>query len=247
MLSIAILTGNAADKLRTLLPTLHWADEIVVIDDNSTDSSQSIARKFKAKFVRRPLDENFAAKRNLALNVCQEEWVLFLDSDEKVPKVLQQEIIQKLKHNPQVNGFTLGREDIFLGRTLRFGETGTTRLLRLGRRTKGVWIRPVHEVWELSPVGHLNHPLLHYPHPTIASFLEKINRYTTIDARFRHHQGESFSLVTLLLFPLGKFVTNYIVKLGFLDGFPGLIMAYFMSLHSMITRIKLYEEEKAHR
>jgi len=126
------------------------------------------------------------------------------------------------------------------GNELMWGETGQLQLIRLARRQMGRWHRPVHEIWRIKgSVGQLKSPLYHYPHPTLADFFNKINHYTNIEAGYRRRQ---FDLFELIFYPPGKFFYNYFIKLGFLDGIPGLIMAVMMSLHSLLVRIKLYEK-----
>ena len=193
---------------------------------------------------------NFAMARNELLAKVKTPWVLFLDSDETLSSALESEIDLAINHEPSTiySAFAIPRLDTFLGRELKHGETGSAQFVRLARRDYGLWIRPVHEV--LVPVGArhgspakigvLKNPILHTPHPTIASFLDKINLYSTLEADYRFKQGIKSSLCKIALYPLAKFKWNYIFKLGFLDGVPGAIMAIMMSFHSYLTWTKLY-------
>ncbi|MFH1244194.1 MAG: glycosyltransferase family 2 protein [bacterium] len=185
---------------------------------------------------------DFAAARNSELAKVKTPWVLFVDSDEIITPALKDEItgICNLKSNIY-SAYYLPRLDTFLGRELHHGETGHAKFIRLARRTWGEWQRPVHEKW-VGPghVGILNNPLLHHPHGTIASFLSKINHYSTLEAQYRYKQGVKSSLFKILIYPLAKFKLNYLFRLGFLDGVPGAIMAIMMSFHSYLTWTKLY-------
>jgi len=185
---------------------------------------------------------DFATARNKLLKTAKTEWVLFLDSDETLSPELEQEIQLAVSRKPYAyDAYTVSRLDTFLGRELRHGGTGHTRLVRLARRDWGEWERPVHEVWiGDGRVGHLINPLLHTPHPNISSFLAKIDRYSSIEAQYRHQQRVKSSLFKIFVYPLAKFKLNYFFKLGFLDGVPGLIMAIMMSFHSYLTWTKLY-------
>jgi len=187
-----------------------------------------------------PQITNFAATRNRALKEVTTDWALFIDDDEFVTADLAQEIKNAIK-SPRYNGYFLKRLDTFLGRTLRHGENGRNRFLRLARRQSGQFKRPVHEVWLVKgKVGVLRYPLLHNPHDDLRGFIAKINHYSTLEAQFRFEQGVHSSLFRLAIYPPAKFIKNYFFNLGFLDGVPGTIMALMMSLHSFLTWTKLY-------
>jgi len=187
---------------------------------------------------------DFATARNQELAKVKTPWVLFIDSDEKITKALKEEIIQAITSD-EYDAYYLARRDQFLGKTLKYGETGRVQLIRLAKKDFGKWVRPVHEVWEpamgsKAKMGKLQNPLLHHPHKSIATFLEKINTYSTIEAKYRYTLGKKSSLLQIVVYPLSKFFYNYIFRLGFLDGTPGIIMAVMMSFHSYLTWTKLY-------
>ena len=185
---------------------------------------------------------DFAAARNAELAKAKTDWVLFLDADETLSPELETEIASILNQESSIySAYSIPRLDTFLGRELRHGEPGHTRLVRLARKDFGHWVRPVHEVWQgHGRVGQLQNPLLHRSHPTITAFLDKINRYSSLAAEYRHSQGIKSSLFKIALYPIAKFKWNYLFKLGFLDGVPGTIMAIMMSFHSYLTWTKLY-------
>jgi glycosyltransferase involved in cell wall biosynthesis len=246
MISAVVLTHNDEIIIPETLKHLSWCDEIIVIDDDSTDSTREIARKYTQNVIQHRLDNDFAAQRNFGLDQARGDWVLFVDSDEIVPDKLISEIKQavSLKNNLFV-GYFLKRSDIFFGRELNHGETGGIKFIRLARKNAGRWSRPVHETWDIQgSAGKLNNPILHYPHPTISGFLEDINRYSTLNAEYFYSQGVRANLFQIICYPAGKFILNYIFKLGFLDGTGGAIVAIMMSLHSFLTRAKLYFLEK---
>lgn len=193
--------------------------------------------------LNKPGITDFAAARNTELAKAKTDWVLFVDSDEKITPALKAEILS-ITSNPSpslYSAYYIPRLDTFLGRELHHGETGHAKFIRLARRDFGKWERPVHEIWVGSrKVGELKNPLLHYPHPTISSFLEKINRYSTLEAEYRYKAGKKSNLFKIWFYPLAKFKYNYLFRLGFLDGVPGIIMAIMMSFHSYLTWTKLY-------
>lgn len=127
------------------------------------------------------------------------------------------------------------------GKWLNRGETAGVRLLRLAKKEAGEWQRPVHEVWQIGDkLGELKNPLLHYPHPTAKEFLEEINFYTSLNAQVLYKEGMKVAFWQIIAYPVAKFITNYLFKLGFLDGMAGFLMAIFMSFHSFLTRAKLW-------
>lgn len=183
---------------------------------------------------------DFAKARNDELEKAKTEWVLFVDSDEKITPELKNEIEVAIKSD-MYDAYYLKRQDYFLGRTLKYGETGSIKLIRLARRNFGKWVRPVHEKWEgEGKIGTLNNPLLHVPHKSVATFLDKINKYSTIEADYRYKTGKKSSLLKIAIYPIAKFKLNYFLRLGFLDSVPGAIMAIMMSFHSFMTWTKLY-------
>ncbi len=241
-LTTIILTKNSADTLKKALDSAAFSHQILVIDDYSTDQTLKIAKQAQASILQRHLKGDYSAQRNFALSKVKTQWALFLDSDETIPQALKNQI-QTAIQNQHVQGYYLKRQDKFLGKTLKHGETGHIKLLRLAQKSAGKWHRPVHEVWHISgPNQTLSTPLIHTPHLNLDQFLDKINTYTTIEATHRSSQHQKLNLLQLLLYPPAKFIQNYFFKLGFLDGYPGLIQAFFMSLHSLTVRIKQYEQ-----
>ena len=243
-LTAIILTHNNQNQIRQLIASLSWCDEIIIIDDQSTDRTRIIAKKLGAKVFIRLLRHNFAAQRNFGLSHVATDWAFFVDPDETVSSALAREIKSSIKS--RLNGFFINRTDYFLGKQLQHGETGHVRLLRLAKTHTGRWHRPVHEIWRVkAPVGQLRSPLFHQPHPNLASFLDKINYYTTLEAHHRPLPERRRLLFELVCYPPAKFVFNYIFRFGFLDGLPGLVSALMMSIHSLLVRLKLYEKSLA--
>jgi glycosyltransferase involved in cell wall biosynthesis len=247
MISAVILSHDSASSIQKTLESVSWCDEIICIDDFSTDGTVKIAEKHKARIFQRHLSKDFAGQRNFGLEKAHGDWILFVDSDEIVPQKLKEEILLKISNikvkdqKDEINGYYIRRTDRFFGRELKYGETAHIKLLRLAKKDKGIWVRPVHEYWDVKgPVQALINPLLHYPHPNVAQFISEINTYTTINAEYLSKRGVRSNLFEIIAYPKGKFFLNYLLRLGFLDGPCGFIMAVLMSFHSFLTRAKLY-------
>ena len=179
---------------------------------------------------------DFAKARNLMMKGQSAGWLLFLDSDEKLSGP-----IDEAKLDKRFN-YSFKRQDWFLGRRLKFGETANVRLTRLVQPGTGKWVGKVHERFESTlQVEYLKWPkILHKRKITISQFIDRLNYYSNLRAEEISH----FSLFELLVYPPVKFVKNYFWHLGFLDGVPGLIMAFMMSLHSLAVRVKVYEKAR---
>src|SRR5260221_6197879 len=190
MITTVVLTHNDEEKIGKTLQSLAWCNERIVIDDYSSDKTIVIAEKHGVKIFKRRLNNDFAAQRNYGLEKALGDWVLFVDSDEVVSEQLSQEIQQTLK-NSSYDGFFLKRQDVLFGKKLQFGETTAVRLLRLARKSAGKWERPVHEVWNVQGnIVELKNPIIHYPHATMAEFIDDINGYSTQNARLMFDQGK---------------------------------------------------------
>lgn len=190
-----------------------------------------------------PEISDFSQARNRLLQSASTDWVLFVDQDEIVPPALAREIKTVLgsKQATYTSAYRIKRQDLFFGQRLKHGETGHVSFVRLAKRDWGQWRGRVHETWEgKGPTLTLKNPMLHVPHPTLRSFVAKLDIYSTLAARERYAQGEHVTLVKLFSYPLAKFLYNYVLRLGFLDGVPGLIHAVMMSWHSYLTHAKLY-------
>lgn len=244
MISAVVLSHNDASTIGETLKSLSWADEIIVVDDNSTDETVELVKRRGAKAYAHALGGDFATQRNFGLTKARGEWVLFVDSDEIVSPALAQEIKTRTK-DPGIAGYYIARNDILWGKTLAHGEVGGIWLLRLAKKDAGGWVRPVHEVWEIAGnTGVLTHPLLHSPHPDVAQFLSDIDRYSTINANYFYAQQKHTQAWQIVLYPAAKFFLNYVWRMGFLDGMQGAIVAIMMSFHSFLTRAKLYQLQR---
>ncbi|HSW47878.1 MAG TPA: glycosyltransferase family 2 protein [Candidatus Saccharimonadales bacterium] len=246
MISAVVLTKNEEKNISKCLTSLSWCDELIIIDDHSTDRTIDIAKKTNAKIYQNLLNGNFAQQRNFGLNKASGDWVLFVDADEIVSPALWYEIMQYTNNSIDNNaGFFIKRKDVMWGKELNFGETGDVKLLRIAKKEAGTWTGAVHEVWNVTGnTALLNNSLMHFPHQNIAEFINDVNFYTDLRAKDLQTNGTSVSSIQIILFPLAKFFKNFIFKQGFRDGIPGLLVALVMSFHSFLVRSKLWQLNK---
>src|SRR3989344_6244713 len=173
MLSAVVIVKNEEGNMVDCLDCLQFSDEIIVVDDYSSDRTPEILERLskenpKVKVFKRKLNSDFSAQRNYGVEQATNDWVLFVDADERVTKELTLEIKENLSL-PDFGGFLITRTDFMWGKELKHGETGDIKLLRLFDKKRGNLKGKVHETWETKErVGRLINPILHYPHPKIS-------------------------------------------------------------------------------
>lgn len=243
-LTVIVLTKNEEKNITRCLESLAWCNEILVIDDYSLDKTVVSVKTLNAKVYQRELGNDFSSQRNYGLNIAKHDWVLFVDADEIISHKLAEEIKSKLDYANYQNscsGFFIKRRDKFMGKFLKYGETAGVKLLRLANKNMGKFKGKVHEVWEIKgKIGEFNNSLIHERNISTEEFLTRIDRYSTIRAKELYEKKVKTNVFLILLYFKVKFMQNYILRFGFLDGMRGFIMAFMMSLHSLMVRIKLY-------
>lgn len=241
-LTAIVLTSNEEKNLPQCLETLQFADEILVIDDWSTDKTVEIAKKFGAEVYRRKLND-FASQRNFALSKATGKWVLFVDADERVTEELREEILTKIQN--QVNGYQIPRKNKIFGKFFRFTDWYPDHQLHLFKRLKGKYQRQVHErVVVEGKVGKLKNPLIHNNYQTIDQFIFKnFFRYADLEARVLVEEGYRFQWVDLFKKPVGEFLRRFFACQGYKDGIHGLVASALVSLATFVIYAKVWERE----
>ena len=221
--SVVIITKNAATRLGACLESASFADEIVVIDSGSTDGTAELAVARGARVVQKEW-LGFGRQKQFAVAAARHDWVLCLDADERVSEPLRASILAALAA-PAAQAYAMPRCNRFMGRWLRHGEGYPDWSLRLFDRRHARWSDdPVHEkVLTDAPPARLQGDLLHDSAETLAGYLDKQNRYTSMQAEALFKAGKRAGLAQLLLSPALRFVKFYFLRLGFLDGMPGLV------------------------
>jgi glycosyltransferase involved in cell wall biosynthesis len=240
-LSAIIITDKKVSEIGATLQSVVFANEVlVIVDQEKPDKTSEIPG---ARVYYRPLTSDFAAQRNFGLAKAGGDWVLFIDDDEIVTTELADEI-KKATGTDRFDAYYLPRRDIIAGKMLKHGETGNMKITRLAKKSVGKFVRPVHEVWEIKGrVGELKNPLLHYRENYISAFIDRIALYGPLDARALKKEGKPFAIWRMILYPKAKFLLNYFLKLGFLDGYLGFFQAYLMSIQSLSIRVFQWQNE----
>jgi glycosyltransferase involved in cell wall biosynthesis len=242
-ISACVIVFNEEAKIRRCLQSLSWCDEIIVMDSFSTDRTVEIAREF-TPHVFQHVWLGYVGQRNLIREKASHPWILYLDSDEEVSPGLRDEILAEFAvPDRKYLGYEFPRLVYFLGRWIKHGEWYPDVKLRLFHkdfgRTEGE--EPHDRVYVRGPVKRLRNPIYHYTYDDIRDQNETLNRFSSITAQQRFVNASAFKWVDLLLRPLFRFIKGYFIKLGFLDGLPGLIIALTNSYGAFLKYAKLWE------
>lgn len=244
-LSVAIITLNAASQLEDCLNSARFADDIVVVDSGSTDGTQALAMRYGARVI----DQSwlgFGPQKQFAVEAARHDWVLCLDADERVSPGLQAAIEHALRE-PLAGAYRFPRCNRFLGRYLKHGEGYPDWSLRLFDRRQARWSDDaVHEkVVTDAAVGTLKGDLLHDSAETLAAYLSKQNRYTSLAADMALQAGKRASFGRLAFSPIVRFIKFYLIRQGFRDGLPGLIHIAIGCSNSFLKYAKMLEQQKS--
>jgi glycosyltransferase involved in cell wall biosynthesis len=244
-LSAVLITRNAATVLDACLQSLAFADEIVIVDSASSDGTAGIAARHGARLVQKEW-LGFGRQKQFAVDQAKHDWVLCIDADERVSDALAASIRRALAA-PVSPVYRMARRNRFLGRWLAHGEGYPDWSPRLFNRLNARWSDDlVHEkvLYAVTP-GTLEGDLMHDSADDLASYLDRQNRYTTLAARQAYELGRSAGVLRLLFSPVVRFFKFYVLRLGFLDGVPGLLHISIGCMNSYLKYAKLLELRKA--
>jgi glycosyltransferase involved in cell wall biosynthesis len=246
--SVVIITHNEEANIGRTLASLQplVADgkgEIIVVDSGSTDRTVEIAKSYGAKVF---IEEwkGYAAQKNSAIDKAANNWVLSLDADEEVSSMLAEDIIALLKTPSKPSGFFIPRKNMFLGRWIRHGGFWPDPKLRLFDKSSGRFEdRAVHETVKFRALtGKMVSPLIHHSYPTLADYIDHMNRYSSLGAEMAVAKGaRGFSLFNIIVRPLATFIYNYFFRLGFLDGREGLLLHLYHATYVSWKYSKAWE------
>lgn len=241
-LSVVILAKNESGRIRDCMQSVAWADEVLVVDDNSTDDTAPMAESLGARVVRRTMDLE-GRHRNWAYQQARHPWVLSVDADERVTPELAQEIQVLLAGEPPHAAYAMPRRNFIGSYWVRYGGWYPSAQLKLFRKE-----RFRYEEAEVHPksfldgsVGTLRHDLLHYSYRDFGDFLDKLNRQTTLEASKWVRDGRAMPLGKSLWRAVDRCWRSYVGKQGFRDGYVGLMVAVMAGLYQLLSYAKYRE------
>jgi glycosyltransferase involved in cell wall biosynthesis len=226
-LSACIITYNEADRIEACLRSVSFCDERIVVDSHSTDSTREIARSLGAQVIEREWP-GYRSQKQFAVESAANDWVLCLDADERVTAELRAEIeALQARGFPDHEGWSVPRITDYFGRFLRHGNAYPDRLIRLFDRRHGGWIgEEIHENTRVTGrVGRLSGHLEHFSYRSLTDHQNRMARYADLMARALHARGKRCGLLKVLVNPQWRFFRGYVIRLGFLDGWRGLVFA----------------------
>lgn len=243
--SVAIITKNEEKNIRDALESVKDFEEIIVVDSFSQDKTIDICKKYTDKIFQIEWS-GFYFQKQFAIDRATLPWVLVLDADERVTEPLKKEIMEKINEH-DIDGYLIPRKNFFLGRWIKYSGWWPDYTLRLFKRNKGkMEKREVHEKIIIDgKTDYLKEPILHYTYDSIEDFIKKMQKYSTLSAIEIQAQNPSKYkiLIKMIISPFFTFFKMFILRLGFLDGLRGFILAVFYSFYSFLKYAKAWEKQ----
>jgi glycosyltransferase involved in cell wall biosynthesis len=246
-ISVVLITRNEAARIRRCLQSVRWAEEIVVVDQHSTDGTAAICRELGARVIERDMTAGFGEQKNFAIAQASHPWVLSLDADEEVTPALREAIEAAVREPDDHVGFRIPRLTSYLGRFIRHCGWYPSPVLRLFRRGQGRFTDAlVHEeVVCDGPVGDLGEDLLHHSYESLSDHVRKLLVYTAYDARMLQRRGSQLGLRRrvswLVLKPPAVFVRKFILQRGYREGWHGFLLSAMAALVVLVNGVRFAE------
>jgi len=242
--SVYVLTTNNRRTIERCLKSLSWAEELVVVDSFSRDGTYEVCKRYAHKLFQRA----WAGHRDqyqYAADLTTRGWIMFVDADEEIPPELAEEIrVEVNKKANDTDGYFVYRRTYYLGRWIRYGGWYPDGEIRLYRRNKGRWEGGLHAKLVVDgKIGVLKNQYHHYTYGNISDQIQTIDQYSKTATKDMVSNSKPFRLVNLLVSPPFRFFRDYVLKLGLLDGIPGLIIAVSTAYYVFVKHAKLWEHD----
>ncbi len=236
-----IPTFNEEIHIDEAIKSVSFADEIIVIDSYSTDQTVVLAKKYDVKLIQREFDD-FSTQKNYAIDQAKNDWIYVLDADERVTDELRAEILDAANRPNNFVGFYVYRTFYFIGRKIKYSGWQRDKVARLFNRNFCRYNgNLVHEVIKADgELGFLKNKLEHYSYRGFDHYISKLNQYAWLQAKQLNQKGKKVTLYHVFIKPPARFVIHYFIRLGFLDGFPGFVIAATQAYGVLTRFIKLW-------
>ncbi|CAB1078814.1 6-phosphofructokinase (EC [Olavius algarvensis Delta 1 endosymbiont] len=246
-ISIVIATKNEEKMIKDCLESVLWADEIVIVDDESEDRTVEICKEYTSKIVSNESKGNFHYNKNLGIEESTGDWILSLDADERITIELANEIRSAIKKNNKL-GYYISRKNYFLGNWIKGCGWYPDYIIRLFKKGATNWPDQIHDVPQISPKSateRLKNPMIHMSYRSLDQFIEKFSKYTTKIAKEEYEKGVRITKYRIPVFfiikPAYWFLRKYLLLHGFRDGFRGLFICFASFMTVFMTYAKLWE------
>ncbi len=249
-LSFSLIAHNEEKNIKRCLESIKWADEIIVVDCESSDNTVKIAGKYTKNIFHKKNNANLNINKSFGISKAKGEWIFYIDPDEVITKNLKKEILHIINSDTEYSGFKLPRLNYYGFGFLHHGGNYPDTQLRLFKKGKAKFPnKHVHERLKVDgKVGRLKNYMLNYPYNTVSEYINKLNFYTDFQTDYWIKRGKKLTKTGLILNitykPIQKFFERFILKAGFLDGLAGFFAAFTNSITHIINYLKLYEKFK---
>ena len=235
-----IPTLNEEIHIVAAIKSVSFADEIIVIDSFSTDKTLVLAENYNVKIIKRKFDD-FSSQKNFAIEQAKYDWIYILDADERVTFKVQKEIIEAVKNPKDFVGFYLRRTFYFSGKKVHYSGFQRDKVIRLFLKKHCKYVGLVHEkIVAQGKLGFFRHKIDHFSYRNFDHYISKMNHYGAIRAKELHNSGIKVNLFHVLIKPPARFFIHFFMRLGFLDGFTGFLVAKTQAYGVLTRYIKLW-------
>lgn len=249
MISVVIVASNEEKNIERAIRSVRWADEVIVCDMYSTDTTAKVAKTMGVKvFLQKP-EKYVELARNSSIDKAKNEWVLILDPDEEIPESLAKKIIEIID-DPVISGFVeIPRKNIIFDKWMKNSMWWPNYNIRLFKKGSVTWGDKIHRPPETKGEGlklpeEEQYAILHHHYESISQFIQRLDRYTGVQAEELIEEGYVFSWKDLINKPVSEFLSRYFANHGFKDGFHGLALSLLQSFSFVILYLKIWEKEK---
>ncbi len=246
-ISAVVSTYNEEKNIERCLKSLSFADEIIVVDHESSDKTLELAKKYTKDVFSQENDAlAIDLQKNFGFVKANGDWVLSIDADEEVSQELAEEIKKVIKKKNEINGYWIPRKNIIFGKFIEHTGWYPDPQLRLFRKGKGKFVKAhVHEPIKLEgESAYLNNFLIHHHYETIAEFIKKtVGSYAPSEAQEYLDKGYQFSYLDAIRFPLNEFLSRFFARKGYKDGLHGLMLSFLMAFYHFVIFALLWEKQ----
>lgn len=247
-LSAIIIAKDEEKNIARCLESLQDVidDAVVIVDSRTTDNTFEVAKKYSFTNCEKIEWQGFSKTKIYAVSKTKYDWILWIDADEELTNELKIELKKFKQKTPLFDCYDVARRAYFLGKWIKHSGWYPNRIKRLFNKTKVFFDdKQVHEGLNINgEIGHLQNDLNHYTDPNIRHYLEKLNIYTSLASNELHLKNKKANIADIIIRPLFIFLKMYFIKLGFLDGFHGFLLASFSSFYVFTKYVKLWELNK---
>lgn len=246
-LSVVVSAFNEEEKLDKCLSSAKWADEIVVVDNSSTDNTAKIAKKYTDKVYTQPNDPlRIDLQKNTGFEKATGDYILSIDADERVTEELKREILRVLERKDLKAGYSIARKNIIFGKWIQNSIWWPDYQLRLFRKEKGKFEgTSVHKPIKIEgEIGQLSEPLIHDNYQTVSQYLYKMDKiYTEVEAKKIFETGKELKWHDAIRYPVNDFLKTYFLQKGYRDGLHGLVLSILQAFYMEIVFAKVWERQ----